>query len=136
MFRYGIEHEVAFLRPDGRFADFTNTTFDELNAIVDALPLYEHDYPDLRIGDLRIKLKRWYIEGFERYDDSGSFTYCEPKGIEIRTSIQDSIAGAVLELTASFQQLETEALNFGFTPAWISYNPASAPFTPTPALNG
>ena len=37
-FRYGIEHECALLRPDGSFADFTNTTFDELQDIVDELP--------------------------------------------------------------------------------------------------
>ena len=37
-FRYGIEHECALLRPDGSFADFTNTTFDELQDIVDVLP--------------------------------------------------------------------------------------------------
>ena len=38
LFRYGIEHESALLRPDGTFADFTNTTFDELQDIVDVLP--------------------------------------------------------------------------------------------------
>ena len=30
LFRYGIEHEAALLRPDGTFADFTNTSFAEL----------------------------------------------------------------------------------------------------------
>ena len=30
MFRYGIEHETALLRADGRFADVPDLAFDEL----------------------------------------------------------------------------------------------------------
>ena len=78
-FRFGIEHEVAFLRADGQFADFENTTFAEFDAIVAKLPHYEQDYPQLRVGDAGIKLKRWYIEGFERFSETGEVTDCPPK---------------------------------------------------------
>ena len=37
-FRYGIEHEVAFYRADGAFADFTNTSFTDFQQIIDLLP--------------------------------------------------------------------------------------------------
>jgi len=60
--RYGIEHEIALVRPDGRFADFANTGFGEFQAMVDALPFNASDYPGLRVGDLGIKVKRWYVE--------------------------------------------------------------------------
>src|SRR5690349_6567583 len=108
-FRFGIEHEAAFLRGDGTYADWTNTTFGELNRIIDGLPLFDSDYPSLRIGDLGIKKKRWYNEGYERYGEDGAFTYCQAKGIEIRTSIRDSIDAAVAELEVSMAALSRVA---------------------------
>ena len=94
LFRYGIEHDAALLRPDGTFADFTNTTFDELPAIVDVLPEDPTDLADLRVGDVGIKRKRWYIEGYERFDERGTLLRCDPKGLEIRTRIHPSIQAA------------------------------------------
>lgn len=135
-FRFGLEHEVAFLRPDDQYADWTNTTFGELNRIIDELPLFDSDYPMLRVGDLGIKKKRWYIEGYERYGEDGAFTYCQPKGIEIRTSIHDSIDSAVAELRESMAELAAVAAKYGLKPAWVSYNPVRASFEPDPPLNG
>ncbi len=66
-FTFGIEHEVAFINREGRFADYLNTPFADFDAIIAQLPFYESDYPQLRIGDAGIKRKRWYIEGFERF---------------------------------------------------------------------
>ncbi|MCS7003251.1 MAG: glutamate-cysteine ligase family protein, partial [Dehalococcoidia bacterium] len=133
-FRFGIEHEVALLRPDGNYADFTNTTFDELAALIAVLPRYDSDYPSLRVGDLGIKLKRWYIEGYERYDDTGAFTVCVPKGIEIRTTIHATIAGAIAELTESMEALAAVARAAGFTPVCVSFNPFQTTYTPDPPL--
>ena len=39
--------------------------------MVDALPEDPADYPDLRVGDQGIKRKRWYVEGYERFDERG-----------------------------------------------------------------
>ena len=119
-FRFGLEHEVAFLRHDEQFVDFSNTTFEELDRIVSQLPRYPEDYPQLRIGDAGIKVKRWYIEGFERFSESGQVVDCVPNGIEIRTTIHPDIEGAVNELTASFEQLRQVAGAAGFTPALTS----------------
>lgn len=135
MFAFGIEHEVAFLNRHGVFADYTNTTFAEFDRIVAQLPRYEADYPQLRIGDAGIKVKRWYIEGFERYSLEGKVTACPPKGIEIRTTIHPSITGAVQELTESFQLLRKVAHAEGFTPVLVSYHPYQRAFTPDPPLN-
>ena len=93
-FRFGIEHEVALLNSRNEFVDWTNTTFEQLENIVAGLPLYPADYPQLRIGDAGIKHKRWYVEGYERFDSKGKVIDCPPKGIEIRTTIHDSIGGA------------------------------------------
>lgn len=134
-FKFGIEHEVAFLRPDGQFADFANTSFAELDAIIAQLPWYEQDYPQLRIGDAGIKLKRWYIEGFERFDQAGKVIDCPPKGIEIRTTVQSSIEEAVAQLKESFEQLRSEAAKTGFSPALISFHPYKSKFVPDPPLN-
>lgn len=134
-FKFGIEHEVAFLRADGQFADFANTTFAEFDAIVTQLPWYEQDYPQLRIGDAGIKLKRWYIEGYERFSQAGEVTSCPPKGIEIRTTVQGSIEETVAQLKESFEQLRSQAIKAGFSPALTSFHPYRSEFVPDPPLN-
>jgi hypothetical protein len=134
-FQFGIEHEVAFLRSNGDFADFLNTTYEEFAAIVDRLPEYEADQACLRMGDLGIRRKRWYIEGIERFDVTGKMVKCIPKGIEIRTTIHSSVQGAVMELRSSFEQLVEVAGQFGFTPIDTSFNPKQTAFTPDPPLN-
>lgn len=131
-FRYGIEHEMALLRPDGRFADFTNTTFEELDSIIDKLPIDKSDYPSLRVGDLGIKKKRWYIEGFERFGEAGQYHKTDPKGVEIRTTIHDSIQAAVDALLADFEKFKAVS---PFLPAAVAFNPFQTEFTPLPPLN-
>lgn len=135
MFAFGIEHEVAFLNSQGQFADFTCTSFPQLQHIVEVLPLYATDYPQLRIGDAGIKKKRWYIEGFERFADSEQVIDCIPKGIEIRTTIHNTIQGVIAELSESFVQLRDTALRAGFTPVLISFNPYRDQYQPQPPLN-
>lgn len=134
-FQFGIEHEVAFLRPDGQFADFANTSFAEFDAIVAQLPRYEQDYPQLRVGDAGIKLKRWYIEGYERFSLTGEVTDCPPKGIEIRTTVHGSIEEALWQLQASFELLRTQAMAVGFLPVLTSFHPYRCDFVPNPPLN-
>lgn len=134
-FRFGIEHEIAFLNQDGQFADFTNTSYAAFAQIVAELPLYDSDYPQLRIGDAGIKHKRWYVEGFERFVDSEVPVDCPPKGIEIRTTIHTSIAGAVAELREGFELLRTVAGRFGYTPVALSFHPFLTEFQPDPPLN-
>lgn len=135
MFFFGIEHEVAFLNNEGKFADFSNSKFVDFDQIVASLPLYEDDYPQLRVGDAGIKQKRWYIEGFERFKDSEKVQECVPKGIEIRTTINSSIQNAINELSESFRLLKESAANWGFTPVLISFNPYYTTFEPNPPLN-
>ena len=134
-FSFGIEHEVAFLNKDGSFADFSQTRFADFDQIIRMLPLYPEDYPQLRIGDAGIKKKRWYIEGFERFENSEIPIDCVPKGIEIRTTIHPSIKGAIAELTESFYLLQDAAKSFAFTPVLCSFNPYYEVFEPNPPLN-
>jgi hypothetical protein len=135
MFFFGIEHEVAFLNRNGKFADFTCTKFTDFQQIVDKLPMYPDDYPQLRVGDANIRKKRWYIEGFERFADSEEVIDCIGKGIEIRTTINSTIQGAINELTESFSLLRQVAAEFGFSPVLVSFNPYTSSFEPNPPLN-
>lgn len=134
-FKYGIEHEAAFLNKKGEFADFKNTPFSDFDEIINNLPLYESDYPQLRIGDAKIKLKRWYIEGYERYNDEGVVTSCAPKGIEIRTTINNDIDAAVAELIESNKRLQSMTARWGYTPVLTSFNPYRTIFDPVPPLS-
>ncbi|MEH2423683.1 MAG: glutamate--cysteine ligase [Nostoc sp.] len=135
MFLFGIEHEVAFLNNEGKFADFSHTKFTDFNQIIEKLPTYISDYPQLRIGDGGIKQKRWYIEGFERFADSDKPIDCLPKGIEIRTTIHSNIETVITELSESFRLLREVAAEFGFSPSLTSFNPYNPVFEPKPPLN-
>jgi hypothetical protein len=135
MFYFGIEHEVAFLNQEGKFADFDHIKFADLNQIVEKLPTYPSDYPQLRVGDAGIKKKRWYIEGFERFADSDQPIDCLAKGIEIRTTIHSSIQGAVNELSESFNLLREVAAIYGYSAVLASFNPYKTLFEPHPPLN-
>lgn len=135
MFKFGIEHEVAFLNFQGKFADFSCTKAGDFKQIINQLPVYETDYQHLRVGDAGIKVKRWYIEGFERYLDSEKVIEHIPKGIEIRTSVHSSIQDTINELTQSFNLLTEIAGKYGFLPVLISFNPYQNIFTPQPPLN-
>ena len=133
-FSFGIEHEVAFLRDNREFADFTNTSFAEFNRLIALLPLYPGDYPQLHVGDAGIRVKRWYIEGVERLSDTGELVTCIPKGIEIRTTRHSDIGGVVNELRESFAALKTVAQPCGLTPVCSSFNPFRTDFVYDPPL--
>jgi gamma-glutamyl:cysteine ligase YbdK (ATP-grasp superfamily) len=135
MFSFGIEHEVAFMNDRGQFADFSCTQFADFDQIIEQLPTYSGDYSQLRIGDAGIKKKRWYIEGFERFSEDGRMIDCVPKGIEIRTTVHASISGAIAELSESFVLLKQVAMQYGFTPVLISFNPNHERYEPQPSLN-
>lgn len=136
MFSFGIEHEVAFLDVDGNFVDYTSPlAFPGFSALIEQLPLYPADYPQLRLGDAGIRVKRWYLEGLERFDEAGNLLTCLSKGIEIRTTIHPTIQGAVDELSASFQALRVVAEQAGFRPVLTSFHPYKTRFLPDPPFN-
>jgi hypothetical protein len=135
MWRFGIEHEVALLDRHGQFVDWTNTTFADLARIIDQLPTYEADYPQLHRGDSGIRVKRWYIEGLERFDEAGELAAMLPKGIEIRTPPRSTIAQAVADVQTHFEQLRVAAAAYGYTPALTSFNPCRSAFVYDPPLN-
>jgi hypothetical protein len=134
-FRYGIEHECALLHPDGSFADYTDTPFDELQAVIDALPEDPADYPDLRIGDQGIKRKRWYVEGYERFDADGQLVRCDPKGIEIRTRIHPSIDATVSAVQKDVARLDDALATSQLRSTVIAFNPVRSEYVIEPPLN-
>jgi hypothetical protein len=134
-FRYGIEHECALIHADGTFADFTDLGFDVVQSIVDALPEDPADYPGLRIGDQGIKRKRWYVEGYERFDECGVLSRCDPKGIEIRTRIHGSIPEAVAALRADLERLSAVAAPLGLGTVAVGFNPVRSAYPIVPPFN-
>ncbi|MCP6760793.1 MAG: glutamate--cysteine ligase [Fischerella sp. CENA71] len=136
MFYFGIEHEVAFLNAEGKFADFSCTKFADFNQVIEQLPTYANDSMQLCIGDAGIRKKRWYIEGFERFaEDTEKLIDCIPKGIEIRTTIKSDIKSTIHELSESFDLLRQVTAQFDLSPILISFNPYKTVFQPEPPLN-
>jgi hypothetical protein len=126
--KFGIEAEYALVRPDGHFADYTNTDYAEVRALLDPLPDYRH--PELRVGDAGIRVKNWYAEGDERFDQSGRSTGLAVKGVEIRTPVCATVASSVASLQALRETLETELKAQGWTLATIGFNPCTAEYQP------
>ncbi|HET6499015.1 MAG TPA: glutamate--cysteine ligase [Coriobacteriia bacterium] len=133
--RFGLEHEFAVVDAAGRFRDFTNTTFEELDPLVAELPIFPEDYPQLRVGDLGIKRKRWYIEGFERYSADGRYLRTDPKGFEIRTPICGSLEEALAVLDGDIARWREVASRHGFRSVRTSLNPFQRAYEPHPPLN-
>lgn len=134
-FRFGIEHEFAVIDDRGVLCDFVTSTFDELDRVIAPLPTIATDYPSLRVGDLGIKSKRWYIEGFERFSSQGEYLRTDPKGFEIRTPICASLDVAVSTLDADLARWHDSAQVYGYRPVRTSLNPFRTEYVPTPPLN-
>ncbi len=131
--KFGIETEYALLRPDGRFADFTNTDYSEVRRLLDPLPDYRH--PELRVGDAGIRVKNWYVEGDERFDESGRSTGLAFKGVEIRTPVCATIEAAMLSLhelramlASTLEAQRWSLVSIGYNPCAASYEPVYTPW--------
>lgn len=134
-FRFGLEDEFPVVDASGRFLDFSNTTFEEFDRVIERLPVFDEDYHHLRVGDLGIKLKRWYIEGFERFTDEGRYIRTDPKGFEIRTPICSSLDEALATLQRDTERWILAAEEFGYRPVRTALNPLQREYVPTPPLN-
>ena len=134
-FRFGIEHEFAALDGRDQFLDFSNATFEDFAQVIDELPIIDSDAQTLRTGDLGIKLKRWYIEGFERFSEDGRYERTLPKGFEIRTPICGCLDQAVDTLARDFDLWVKAAKPYGYRAAWTALNPFLDKFIPQPPLN-
>ncbi len=122
-FYYGIEHEIPLINKKGNFLDYRNLNYETLDKIVKKFPLYPKDYPILRIGDLGIKVKRLYIEGYEIFDRKGYLIKSLPKGFELRTLFFDSIEELVNSFIKDFKILKNLLEDFNLQPTFISFNP-------------
>ncbi len=126
--KFGLEAEYALVRPDGRFADFTNTAYAEAQALIDPLPDLGH--PELRVGDAGIRVKNWYVEGDERFDEEGRSTGLAFKGIEVRTPATPSIEEAMRWLRELRAMVADAAASRGWSLAAIGFNPCTAAYEP------
>lgn len=122
-FKFGIEHEIPLVNSQGEFLDYRNLNFDYLNKIVQKFPIYQDDYPALRIGDLGLRLKRLYLEGFEIFDENGYLIREYSKGFELRTKPFENIEELFKNFLVDFKIFKKEASKFGYQPTFISFNP-------------
>lgn len=126
--KFGIEAEYALIRPNGRFADFTNTRHDEVRPLLEPLPDFAH--PELRVGDAGIRVKNWYVEGDERFDEAGRSTGLALKGLEIRTPVCVAIDECMKSLAELRSMLRAELERSGWSLAAIGFNPCTAAYEP------
>jgi gamma-glutamyl:cysteine ligase YbdK (ATP-grasp superfamily) len=135
MFLFGIEHEVAFLNKEGKFADFTNTQFSDFQEIINLLPNTKDNLSFLNEDKFGIKKNLFYVEGMERLTEEGQLKTFIPKGIEIRTNVHTSIQACINELSENFNLLREVAEKQGFTPYATSFHPNLSSFESPSPLN-
>lgn len=122
-FFFGIEHEIPLIDKKGRFLDYRNLNFDILNKVIQKFPVYQNDYPFLRIGDLGLKVKRLYVEGLEVFDEDGYLLKEYPKGLELRTKFFNNVNNLFEEFLNDFNIVKKELLKFSIKPTFLSFNP-------------
>jgi len=126
--KFGIEAEYALVRPDGRFADYRNTSYADVQPLIETLPDLRH--PELRVGDAGIRVKNWYVEGDERVDADGRSLDLAVKGIEIRTPVFAGIAESLAGLRGLRAMLKRDIEAAGWRLATIGFNPVTATYAP------
>jgi hypothetical protein len=126
--KFGIEAEYGLLRPDGRFADYTNTDFSEVRPLLEGLP--DHRHLELRVGDAGIRTKNWYVEGDERFDERGHSVGFAVKGVEIRTPVLGTIEESMASLSELRLMLEAELDTHGWSILPVAFNPCTASYEP------
>lgn len=127
--KFGIEMEYALIRPDGRFADYTNTSYSEVRALLEGLPDYGHK--ELRSGDAGIRVKNWYVEGDERFDECGLSTGMAVKGLEIRTPVFATIEESIASLSDLRDRLSEELRPTRWSTRVIGFNPCTSTYRPS-----
>ena len=80
--------------------DFSNSTYNDFRKVVEEFPINPKDKGILECKSLETEPKLCYVEGFEKFDNSGKLLETIPKGLEIR-------------ITSSL----------GLSPLLISFNP-------------
>jgi hypothetical protein len=84
----------------------------------------------LRTGDAGIRVKNWYVEGDERFDEAGRSTGLAVKGIEIRTPVFANIEDCMRSLKELRLTLGTELKCQGWSLTAIGFNPSTASYQP------
>ncbi len=128
MIRLGIEQEILFKNNQNKYIDFENAEYNTFKKIVDGLPYYKNDNKIFSLKSTEKVPKRWYIEGFERFDNDGNVIMTIPNAIEIRTTPHYHIEGLLDEFSISFNKLKYHASHFGMEPVLLSYNPYEKSF--------
>lgn len=122
-FLFGIEHEIPLIDKQGNFLDYRKLNLNVLTKIIQKFPIYQNDYPFLRIGDLGLKVKRLYVEGLEIFDDHGYLKKEYPKGLELRTKFYSNINQLFKDFLNDFNLAKKEILKFNLAPTFLSFNP-------------
>lgn len=132
--RYGIEFEYAIRELGGKLLDFETLDFKALQGHLDT-GMIGSDDKSITHGDLGIKRGYWYLEGDERFDETGTFVDCKVKGIEVRTP-QYTLATEVVNSVVHLQnQLNEHIKKLGLELSIIGYNPITRNYRFSPPLN-
>ena len=86
MVKIGFEQEFSFKNALGKYLDFTNSDYQLFNMIAEGFPVVAGDQQVFDCKYLETTPRRCYVEGVERYDESGNLLATDPKGLELRTT--------------------------------------------------
>ncbi len=123
MLKIGIEHEFVFKDSSDNFLDFSNSTYTDFQKVVEEFPINPKDKGILECKSLETEPKLCYVEGFEKFDNSGKLLETIPKGLEIRTPPFEDINKLIENFVISYENMINITSSLGLSPLLISFNP-------------
>lgn len=112
MIKIGFEQEFTFRNARGEYLDFTNSDYELFEKIVEGFPVVEGDERIFECKSLETVPRRCYVEGIERYDESGNLLATAPQALIAHSDETiasktinhiDSITGCKLKTRADFR---------------------------------
>lgn len=128
-FRFGLEAEFLLVDADSfRPLWHPQLRFDELNAILEAIPLDGFSCDGLKVEPPHRKAMPFYVEGYQLPESRSNPVELLPKGIEIRTPICASIEECVAALQVLHGRMQLQLRGSGYCAAILSFHPTEDHF--------
>ncbi len=129
-FRFGLEAEFLLVRREGfRPLWHKDVTFAELNAVLERIPLDGiGSLAGLELEPPHRKLMPYVVEGYHVTDQDFAAVDIQPKGVEIRTPVSESLDECLGSFETLLRRLQAALSEEGMAVVALSHHPLEKSF--------